>query len=49
MPSQAMQDLIDPLSDQQKERPSHARSRWKSAAPPSPPGGALIRCLTTSW
>lgn len=49
MPSQAMQNLIDAFRDRRKARASQAPPPWKSAAPPSPPQAASIRCLTTCW
>ena len=49
MPSQAMQDAIDVLRDRRKASAARPRRRWKSAARPSPPGTAFIRCPTTCW
>lgn len=37
------------LRDQQEATAGQARRRWNSAAPPSPPGTAFTRCLTTYW
>jgi hypothetical protein len=41
MPSEAMQDLIDTFGIGGTPMPARPRRRWKSAAPPSPPGDRL--------
>ena len=49
MPSQAMQDAIDPLRERRKDSAGQPRRRWNSAVPPSPRGTGFIRSLTMCW
>ena len=49
MPSEAMQDVIDALRDQQKAGAGQAPVTLEERRATFAPGAALIRCLTTSW
>ena len=49
MPSQAMRDLLDALRDQQRASTDQAPPTLEERRAAFAPGGAFIRCLTTSW